>query len=125
LAVIVLGVYNISNASRIVFPANDTIVQNSAAESGDVQIINTAYRSGSDISPKQFTVKVGQPVKFLVDVKDEGSGCMSTIMIPGLYNKPLFLEKGSQLSLEFTPSKKGTYPITCAMGIKRGTLTVE
>ena len=125
LAVILLGIYNISNASRIVFPSNDTITTTAASPSGAVQIINTVYQSGSDITPKQFTVKVGQPVKFVVDVKDNGSGCMSTIMIPGLYNKPQFLEQGTQLSMEFTPGKTGTYPITCAMGVKRGTLTVE
>lgn len=128
LAVILLGVYNISNASRIVFPSNDTVASSSSSsnnQSGDVQVINTVYRAGSDISPKQFTVKVGQPVKFLVDVKDNGSGCMSTIMVPGLYNKPLFLEAGTQLSMEFTPSKKGSYPITCAMGVKRGVLNVD
>ncbi len=127
LAVIMLGAYNISNASRIVFPANDAVATspNSAALSGAVQVINTEYRSGIDINPKQFTVKVGQPVKFVIDVKDEGSGCMSTIMIPGLYNKPQFLQQGTQLSMEFTPGKTGTYPITCAMGVKRGTLTVE
>jgi len=127
LAVILLGVYNISNASRIVFPANDAIAtnSNSPAPSGAVQVINTEYRSGIDINPKLFTVKVDQPVKFVVDVKDEGSGCMSTIMIPGLYNKPQFLEQGTQITMEFTPGKTGSYPITCAMGVKRGTLTVE
>ena len=125
LAVILLGIYNISNAGRIVFPANNTITSNSAAPAGDIQIINTVYRTGSDITPKQFTVKVGQPVKFLVDVKNNGSGCMSTIMIPGLYNKPQFLGQGAQLAMEFTPGKTGSYPITCAMGVKRGTLIVE
>lgn len=124
-AVILLGIFNISNASRIVFPANAAIVSSEAKSSGDTQTITTTYKSGVDILPKEFTVKAGQPVKFLVDVKDEGFGCMSTIMIPGLYNQPLFLKKDTQLALEFTPGKKGSYPITCAMGVKRGTLIVD
>lgn len=125
LAVIMLGIFNISNASRIVFPSNDAVTETATGSNDSVQVINAIYRSGVDISPKEFTVKAGQPVKFLVDVKDQGSGCMSTIMIPGLYNKPLFLEQGNQLSMEFTPTKKGSYPITCAMGVKRGVLTVD
>lgn len=126
LAVIALGIYNINNARRIAFPANDSLAAPAGqAANESAQTVTAAYRSGSDISPKDFTVKAGQPVRFLVDAKDQGSGCMSTIMIPGLYNKPLLLEKGRQLSMEFTPSKAGRYPITCAMGIQRGTLIVE
>jgi plastocyanin domain-containing protein len=50
---------------------------------------------------------------------------MSTIMIPGLFDKPLLLQEGKQLVLEFTPKTAGTYQITCAMGIPRGTIKVE
>jgi plastocyanin domain-containing protein len=90
-----------------------------------LQIIKTAYASsGEDIQPKEFTVKAGSPVKFLVDVKENGSGCMSTIMIPGLHNTPEYLEAGQVISMEFTPTEKGSYPITCAMGVQRGTLNV-
>lgn len=126
LAVVLLGIFNISNASRIAFPSNNASPVNGNSVSADgTQIINTTYRSGSDISPKNFTVKVGQPVDLVVDVKDQGEGCMSTIMIPGLDNTPQLLNQGQKLSLQFTPNKKGSYPITCAMGIQRGTLLVE
>ena len=89
-----------------------------------VQLIKTAYAAGRDIQPNEFTVKAGSPVKFLVDVQDNGSGCMSTIMIPGLHNTPEYLEAGQVISMEFTPAEKGSFPITCAMGVQRGTLNV-
>jgi sulfite exporter TauE/SafE len=89
------------------------------------QVIYATYTSGSDISPNTFKVKVGQPVKFVVDVKEDGSGCMSTIMVQGLYNKPQVLSKGTKIEMIFTPDKKGVYNITCAMGVPRGTITVE
>lgn len=96
-----------------------------APEPTGLQIIKTAYASGlTDINPKEFTVQSGKPVRFEVDVQQNGSGCMSTIMIPGFYEDPQYLEAGKTLTMDFTPDKKGTYPITCAMGVQRGTLNV-
>lgn len=91
----------------------------------DAQVIKTIYKYGSDISPSTFEVNVGQPVRFEVDVRDNGSGCMSTIMVPGLWNSPELLRKGQTIVMEFTPQKKGSYKITCAMGIPRGVIIVK
>lgn len=95
------------------------------AGNDSVQVIKTSYTAYEDINPNTFTVKVGSPVRFEIDVKEDGVGCMSSIMIPGLYNKPQLLEKGKKLVMEFTPTEKKSYEITCAMGMPRGTITVE
>jgi heme/copper-type cytochrome/quinol oxidase subunit 2 len=50
---------------------------------------------------------------------------MGSVMIPGLANEPKFFEKGKTAVLEFTPTRKGSYRITCAMGVPSGTLIVE
>ncbi|MBI5414242.1 sulfite exporter TauE/SafE family protein [Candidatus Peregrinibacteria bacterium] len=93
--------------------------------SADVQLLKTTYiSSNQDISPYEFTVTSGKPVRLEVDVRENGSGCMSTIMIPGLYNYPEYLEKGKTIAMEFTPQKKGDYPITCGMGVPRGIIKV-
>jgi len=92
--------------------------------SPDVQVIKTVYTQGSDIAPSDFIVKIGQPVRFEVDVQDNGLGCMGTIMVPGLWDKPQQLKKGNTIIMEFTPQKAGTYQITCAMGVPRGTIKV-
>jgi plastocyanin domain-containing protein len=90
----------------------------------DEQVIKTAYTLAGDIQPNTFTVKAGQPVRFEVDVQENGSGCMSTIMIPGLYNTPQLLSAGEKIVMQFTPNA-GSYQITCAMGVPRGTITAE
>jgi len=89
----------------------------------DVQIIKTTYTQEEDISPNTFIVKAGIPVRLEVDVKDFGSGCMSTIMVAG-QTEAQFLEKNKILTLSFTPKSKGDYPITCAMGVPRGKIKV-
>lgn len=86
--------------------------------------LNTTYTLNEDIQPSTFTAKVGQKTTLVVDVQDNGQGCMSTIMIPGLDDTPQYLKKGQKLELTFTPESAGTYPITCAMGISRGSITV-
>lgn len=89
----------------------------------NTQVIKTTYTQDKDISPNTFTVNAGTPVQLEVDVKDDGAGCMSTIMIPG-QTQPQFLQKGQTLKLTFTPTSKGELPITCAMGIPRGKIKV-
>jgi sulfite exporter TauE/SafE/copper chaperone CopZ len=85
----------------------------------------TTFKLDSDISPSTFTAKVGQKTTLEVDVKEDGQGCMSTIMIPGLDDNPQYLKSGKKISLTFTPKKAGTYQITCAMGVPRGSIKVE
>ena len=89
------------------------------------QLIKTTYAQGADIQPNSFTVKAGLPVRLEITAKDSGSGCMGSIMIPGLYNTAEFLQAGQTIVINFTPTKPGTYPITCAMGVPRGEIKVE
>lgn len=90
----------------------------------DEQVIKAVYTYSSDIQPNTFEVKKGQRVRFEADVKENGLGCMSTIMIPGLWDTPLSLKVGKAIVMEFTPDKTGVYQITCAMGVPRGTIKV-
>ncbi|MEK7164486.1 MAG: sulfite exporter TauE/SafE family protein [Patescibacteria group bacterium] len=95
-----------------------------AVNSGNEQVIKTQYTLNEDIVPNRFTVKKGVPVKFEVDVKENGQGCMSTIMVPGLYNNPQLLTGGQKIVMAFTPEQTGDYDITCAMGVPRGVIAV-
>lgn len=143
--VIIFAIYNLINASNLLgfgnlsWPVGASEAQ--ACPSGEVksdsglcpinlgndrvQTIKADYTLENDILPNEFTVKVGEPVRFEVNALENGTGCMSTIMIPGLANKPIYLSKGKQIVMEFTPTRAGSYPITCAMGVKRGTLIVK
>ncbi len=87
--------------------------------------ITVGYTKAHDISPNTFTVKTGEKVRLEVNPTDTASGCMSEIMVPGLWNKPQPLVKGKKIVMEFTPQKAGTYKITCAMGVPRGVINVR
>lgn len=96
-----------------------------AAKQGNTQVIKATYTQDSDIQPNKFTVKAGQPVKMEIDIKDDGYGCMGSIMIPGLTQNPEILTRGKPIIFNFTPTKTGDYYITCAMGIPRGVIKVN
>lgn len=96
-----------------------------AVRKGNIQIIKTTYTQDNDIQPNRFNVRVGQPVRMEIDVKDDGYGCMSSIMVPGLAQKPEILTKDTPIIFNFTPTKAGDYPITCAMGVPRGVIKVQ
>lgn len=106
-------------------PVQTTVgsVSNADPNSGE-QNIESTYTYNKDIAPNTFTVKRGQPVKYTIDVQENGSGCMSTIMVPGLYNNAQPLVAGQPIVMEFTPERTGEYKITCAMGIPRGVIKV-
>jgi len=96
-----------------------------ATEEGGVQILKTVYTNESDIIPNEFIVKKGKPVRLEIQVKEQGFGCMGSIYIPGLTENPQILNKRQTIVFEFTPEKSGNYPITCAMGVPRGSITVS
>lgn len=112
-----------SLASLIPKPSPAIVAEKPASTEGAV-VLNTTYKLRTDIVPSTFTAKVGQPTTLVVDVQDNGSGCMSTIMIIGLDDTPQYLRKGKKLQLTFTADKPGKYTIACAMGIPRGSITV-
>ncbi|OGH11786.1 MAG: hypothetical protein A2857_04830 [Candidatus Levybacteria bacterium RIFCSPHIGHO2_01_FULL_36_15] len=93
-----------------------------AVQQDNIQVIKTVYTQDNDIQPNRFTVKSGQPVRMEIDVKDDGYGCMGSIMIPGLTQQPVILQKGTPIVFNFTPNRAGDYLITCAMGIPRGVI---
>ncbi len=96
-----------------------------AEQTDSVQILKATYAIAADVKPNKFTVKAGVPVRFDIDAKEDGAGCMGSIMIPGLDNNAQGFEKGKITTLSFTPTKPGTYTITCAMGVPRGSIIVE
>jgi hypothetical protein len=143
LTVIALSFFNIGNGFNLtginLSPANtetktdDTwrIVSGpkSSSESGaikpDLQIIKGVYDPQTILTPKEYTVNVGKPVRFEILAKEDGEGCMGSVMIPGLANEPQFFQKAQTVIFEFTPQKTGKFRITCAMGLQAGTIIVK
>lgn len=91
---------------------------------GTVQVIRATYTQTDDIQPNHFTVKAGIPVRLEIDSKDDGYGCMGSMALPGLSQKIEVFTAGQKMTFDFTPSKTGSYQMTCAMGVPRGEITV-
>lgn len=91
---------------------------------GNVQVLKSVYTYTKDMVPNTFMVKKNQLVRLEIDVREDGRGCMSTVVIPGLYDQTYRLTAGKKIVMEFTPTTLGDYSITCAMGVPRGQITV-
>ena len=72
--------------------------------------------------PNTFTVKKGKPVELDLDAKEDGRGCMGSIMISGV-TRPQQIRRGP-MKLTFTPTETGTVNVTCAMGVPHGRIAV-
>lgn len=97
----------------------------SAPVTPKIKVFKTTYTTQADIQPNTFTVKVGDRVRLEVYVQDEGRGCMSSILIPGLVNTAQHLAQGQTIIMEFTAERAGRYLITCAMNVPRGKIIIE
>lgn len=125
LVVIGLALVNIANGYTL--SGLKSLLSSPAADiqiSAEPQILTSIYTSKEDLQPSTFTVRAGQPVRFEIDVRDDGFGCMGSMALPGFSSQVEMLVKGKPMVFEFVPKKKGTYDITCAMGVPRGTITV-
>jgi sulfite exporter TauE/SafE/copper chaperone CopZ len=85
-----------------------------------VQIVNSELSSGRYPA---ITVQAGIPVKWKIDAP-EGSinGCNNRIQIPE-YDIEYEFKTGENV-IEFTPTKTGTFPYSCWMGMIRSSITV-
>ncbi|KKT84511.1 MAG: hypothetical protein UW82_C0019G0012 [candidate division WWE3 bacterium GW2011_GWC2_44_9] len=106
-------------------PAQPETVPSTSNTNTSVQLIKASYTVDKDIVPNNFSVKVNQPVRFEVDAKEDGYGCMGSVALPGLAPEYYPLQKGQKAVFNFTPTKTGNYQITCAMGVPRGIITVN
>jgi hypothetical protein len=138
LVVILLSVFNITNGFNLIginsFPRvlgagsespSDSVPDYSSAKpQNSVQIIKAVYTEADDLVPNHLTLKVNQPARLEIAVKDDGYGCMGSLAFPGLTRRIENFTRGKDLVFEFTPARTGTYRITCAMGISRGDIRV-
>lgn len=113
----VLGVTNLNDVFRA--RESNTQIDNAVG----VQIVGEGkerYQSvyisaeGFEYRPKAITLQAGIPTKLTVNSQNV-LGCAQAMWLGGLYEDVLYL-KGDQSTAEFTP-KKGTYKISCTMGM--------
>lgn len=120
--VILFGIYNITNARRVISLAGDPSgrTNNANSVSGNVQEIKMTQKSNG-YEPNVFTVKKGVPVKWIITSETTFS-CASYIAMPK-YNISQSLKKGENV-ITFTPEETGEIPFACSMGMYRGKFIV-
>ena len=80
------------------------------------KIVKLTY-STFGLTPSEISIKKGEKVRLEIEVRESQYGCMSTILLPGLFGNAQTLTKGKTLVMEFTPTKVGNYQFVCAMGV--------
>jgi hypothetical protein len=132
LLVILLGVYNISNAYGVIkttlfSPTTEVCDETTGncsvgeltAPTPQVETITMTYTK-SGLTPSVVNLELGKQYKILIDVQTTVYGCMSTIYLPGLDKKMQSLKAGTTLEFTVNATKAGTYAFDCAMGISHG-----
>ena len=87
---------------------------------GSTQEIRMAVTGGS-YEPSTLTVKVGQPVRWVVD-GTKAQGCTKYLLAQKI-GISKSLSSGENI-IEFTPTEKGPIAFQCSMGMVRGTINV-
>ncbi|MEK6910572.1 MAG: cupredoxin domain-containing protein [Nanoarchaeota archaeon] len=92
----------------------------SVLNTGEVQLV-TLSEKNMNYYPNTINVKVGQPVSITLD--SSVAGCLRSFNIKDLGVKGYSQNPGQ--TIDFTPSKKGTYRFACSMGMGYGNIIVE
>ena len=90
-------------------------------EDENVQYITSTLEAGSY---PDITVKAGIPVVWTIEAPaGTVNGCNYKILLQD-FGEEITLDEGENV-VEFTPTKTGTYPYYCWMGMIRGSISVE
>ena len=88
---------------------------------GNVQEIHITVRGG--YSPNVIRVKEGVPLRLVFD-RQEASDCSDCVVFPDFQASKSLAPFGIT-TLEFTPSKSGSFGFACGMNMLHGTIIVE
>lgn len=73
--------------------------------------------------PDTVMVQTGKPVR-LIFIREEKAPCSEMVLFSN-FNKSAVLPYGKNTTVEIMPTKAGTYPFSCQMGMYKGTLIVK
>lgn len=119
IAIVLIGFFSVKN-----FASAEQVTGNSVntlpSEPGQVQNVKVTM-SGNQYILEPSELKKDIPVRMEVDLS-KVNGCYRSIVIPAFG-----VRKGVRSNdniIEFTPTKSGTFGITCAMGMGQGNFKV-
>ncbi len=99
----------------------ETDETNDIAVRDGVQEVTLSLDSQLNYKPNPIKVKVGVPVRMVVDLSSV-RGCTTSISMPsfGVQKRAV---PGDNV-IEFTPQKTGRFPFSCSMGMAQGVVVV-
>lgn len=133
--IIIFALININNGFKLIYISsgqnytnsekNNQLINSNSLNSNqktrdDWQIVNMAETSRGYV-PNKFTIIKDKPVRLIIDAQAPYS-CASAFIIPSLGIQRQ-LKKGENI-IEFTPTKLGSIPFSCSMGMYTGSFTV-
>ncbi|MCX6808672.1 MAG: cupredoxin domain-containing protein [Candidatus Berkelbacteria bacterium] len=95
-------------------------VHNIVTNNNGTQVIKMR-QDAKGYTPNNFTVKVGQPVEWVIESTN------SNVCSASLYSEKLKINqylKIGQNTINFTPGEAGIIPFSCSMGMYRGSIEV-
>ncbi|MBI5804304.1 cupredoxin domain-containing protein [Candidatus Pacearchaeota archaeon] len=117
LVLIVGGIFFLRGGSSV---TGNVVAQEGGALQEETQKVVLSTKN-YNYYPSEIKVKVNQPVSITLDEKVQG--CLRSFTI-----KDLGVSKYArtpQETIDFTPTKKGTFTFACSMGMGYGKLIVE
>jgi len=88
---------------------------------GGIQETRVIVKGG--YSPDTIRVRSGRPVRLLFD-RQEADPCSERVVLDS-FGISAELPTGSEVPIEFTPTKPGEYEFACQMGMLRGRVIVS
>jgi hypothetical protein len=124
LIIILFGIFNVSNAYKFLHlnaVSDSSITKELSTKSKDESQVIYMEQSNRGYVPKNLTVELNRPVKWIINSTNPYS-CASSLIVPSLkINKQL--TKGENI-IEFRPVKVGIINFSCSMGMYRGSIEV-
>ncbi len=123
--VVALGIANIGNGATLLGWQGFSFASASTTVAAPVLIdgkqLVTMEASAFGYNPDVITVRKGYPVDWEI-YGGKNLGCASTLIM-NAFNVTSTIRPGEN-RIAFTPTKTGTFPFSCSMGMVRGTMVV-
>lgn len=125
LAVIALGWSGIRSGRELMSSGTNAQIEGPTSSLPDAAWLQVqevrSVQDDNGISPREFTVKRGVKVRWIITSRTQFS-CASSVVVKELGIKRRF-QKGENI-IEFTPTQSGTYVFSCSMGMYAGKIIV-
>ncbi|MGE4443691.1 MAG: sulfite exporter TauE/SafE family protein [Candidatus Altimarinota bacterium] len=123
--VIYFGIFMLTGFNNLV--ALSTPIENEKIDLENISFEQkTILHNGWSLAEKEVYLDAGKNYKLNIIPTKDGSGCMSTLTIPGIDKTIHQVLAGKTIGISIVNAKPGTYNIVCStMGMKQGEIIIQ